>query len=173
MIHKQHSPLPGHVRVTFELPSCVWADQVFVTGEFNNWNQRALPMKQSRDGVWRAEVDLLEGCIYQFRYLIDGRWQTDHHADGFSGNSYGSQNSLVDATSTLFFPVPTLGSQSVGESVASAVEAADDPRFEHQRFGSHRGHAAGQHRSPKSTVVPQRQRARTPRAGNRSHAVAG
>ena len=41
MIHKTQSPLPGHVRVVFELPSCIWADRIFVVGDFNHWNERA------------------------------------------------------------------------------------------------------------------------------------
>ncbi len=167
MIRKQHSSLPGHIRVTFELPSCVWADQVFVTGEFNNWNKRALPMKQSRDGVWRAEVELLEGRIYQFRYLLDGRWQTDHHADGFSGNSYGSQNSLIDTTIALCFSASAFVNQSAGE-------AAEGQGFDHQHLDSHPERVTGQHRLPKSATTPQRRRVRTPqRASDRSHTLVG
>ena len=169
MIRKQHSPLPGHVRVTFELPSCVWADQVFVTGEFNSWNEHALPMKQSRDGVWRAEVELLEGRIYQFRYLIDGRWQTDHHADGFSGNSYGSQNSLIDVTSAVFFPASILDNQSVGEPVASAAEAADGQRFDHHRSDYYR---SGSRRERTARATPFAQEYNHAPAPPRPHAPA-
>lgn len=28
--------------------------------------------------------------------MIDGRWQTDYHADGFTDNIYGSHNSMID-----------------------------------------------------------------------------
>jgi hypothetical protein len=97
MLQKVPSPLPGHVRVIFELPSCVWADRIFLVGDFNAWNEQATPMKQERDGVWRATVDLAQGTRCEFRYQIDGQWQTDYHADGFAGNSYGSDNSVVHA----------------------------------------------------------------------------
>ena len=96
MIHKNPSSRPGHIRVTFELPSCVWADRIYVAGTFNDWNERAIPLVQARDGVWRATVDLPAGQRHEFRYLIDGRWQTDYHADGFTDNIYGSHNSMVD-----------------------------------------------------------------------------
>lgn len=97
MIHKQPSPQCSHVRVTFELPSCIWADKIYVTGDFNGWSQSATPMHQGRDGVWRAVVDLPAGRQYEFRYLIDGRWHTDYHADGSHPNNFGSENSVVTA----------------------------------------------------------------------------
>lgn len=96
MIRKTPSTRPGFVRVTFELPSCVWADRIYVAGTFNNWDERAIPMVQARDGVWRATIELEGGERYEFRYLIDGRWQTDYHTDGFTENIYGTHNSVVD-----------------------------------------------------------------------------
>lgn len=97
MIRKYSSPLPGHVRVVFELPSCVWADRIYVTGDFNDWQPRAHPLIQNRHGVWQVTVDLPLGNSYQFRYVIDGQWRTDSHADGFADNGFGSQNSVVTA----------------------------------------------------------------------------
>lgn len=96
MIHKSRSPLPRHVRVTFELPSCVWADQIHITGDFNSWSNTETALRQERDGVWRAVLDLPANRRYQFRYVIDGRWQTDYHADGFADNGCGAQNSVVE-----------------------------------------------------------------------------
>jgi 1,4-alpha-glucan branching enzyme len=97
VIRKYRSPVPGHVRVVFELPSCVWADRISVTGDFNDWGQTAHPLVQNRQGVWQVAVDLPIGHSYQFRYVIDGQWRTDSHADGFADNTYGSQNSVVTA----------------------------------------------------------------------------
>jgi hypothetical protein len=97
MIHKTRSPLPGHVRVVFELPSFVWADRIYLVGDFNGWNEQATPMQQDRDGVWRAAVDLQSGAQVEFRYLIDGQWRTDYHADGYSHNGFGTENSMVRA----------------------------------------------------------------------------
>ncbi len=91
MISKSPANRPGYVSIQFELPSCVWADRIFVSGDFNDWNGTAIPMRQERDGVWRARVELESGQRYQFRYLIDGRWQTDNHADGFADNRVWKQ----------------------------------------------------------------------------------
>ncbi len=42
MIRKLSSPVPGCVRVVFELPS-VWADRISIAGDFNNWSESATP----------------------------------------------------------------------------------------------------------------------------------
>ena len=95
MIYKLPSDKPEHVHVIFELPSCIWADKICLTGDFNQWDESNLPMRQTRSGVWRAELDLPAGQRYEFRYLIDGHWQTDYHADGNAVNRYGTDNSVV------------------------------------------------------------------------------
>jgi len=98
MIYKTRSLQPDHVRVTFELPASIWADQIFLVGDFNQWRRNATPMCQERDGVWRTTLDLPCRHRYEFRYLIDGQWKTDAHADGFVTNVYGTDNSVVEAT---------------------------------------------------------------------------
>jgi 1,4-alpha-glucan branching enzyme len=83
------------VRVVFELPSCVWADRIYLTGDFNGWKQDDIRLRQDRRGVWQASLDLPAGRKYEFRYMVDGQWRTDSHADGFTDNGFGSQNSIV------------------------------------------------------------------------------
>lgn len=104
MIRKFVSSTPGYVCVAFELPSCLWADRIFLVGDFNGWNETATPMHQDRDGIWRVTVELLQGSAHEFRYLIDGQWTSDSHADGFVENNFGVSNSVVKAT----VPVATL-----------------------------------------------------------------
>lgn len=95
MIYKTASPQPGYVRVRFELPSFLWANHVAIVGDFNGWRTDATPMHQERDGVWRVTLDLPEGNKYEFRYLVDGMWMTDYHADGFVTSAYGTDNSVI------------------------------------------------------------------------------
>lgn len=97
MITKEPSPLPAKTRVTFELPASVWAGQVHVVGDFNGWSQSRTPMRQTgADGAWRVTLDLDEGGVYEFRYLMDdGTWHTDSGADGFVTNEYGTDNAVV------------------------------------------------------------------------------
>ncbi len=98
MIRKSPSAIPNHVHVVFELPPSVWADKVFLTGDFNDWRTDELKMRQDRDGVWRITLDLRANQRFQYRYVVDGCWQSDWHADGFEDNEHGSQNSVVDTT---------------------------------------------------------------------------
>jgi hypothetical protein len=115
MIYKIPTGQSSLVCVVFELPSCVWADRIVVSGTFNSWNERELAMHQDRDGVWRARLELPIGQRYEFRYLIDGRWQTDYHADGFTENGFGSHNSIVDLTLVMTLPIAARTNSQVTE----------------------------------------------------------
>lgn len=97
MIKKAPSSNPGKVRVTFELPSTIWAASVHLVGDFNNWDEHSLPMTQTRnDATWRISLELDKGREYQFRYLVNGTdWHNDWHADRYVPNQYGSDNSVV------------------------------------------------------------------------------
>ena len=96
MIRKLNSSVPGHLRIVFELPASVWADRVYLTGDFNDWCENDTPLRQARDGAWRVALDLPVGQRFQYRYVVDGQWQTDWSSDGSAHNSFGSQNSIVD-----------------------------------------------------------------------------
>jgi hypothetical protein len=105
MIHKFQSPFPGHVRVVFELPASIWADRISLIGDFNDWRENDIMLKQARSGAWQAILDIPLGAHYEFRYVIDGQWRTDSHCDGTSENRFGSLNSIVDATLPEGLPV--------------------------------------------------------------------
>lgn len=96
MITKRKSSRPGFVRVCFELPAYLWADRIYLVGEFNHWDRHQTPMQQDRDGVWRVELELPCGKRFEFRYLVDNHWLTDCHSDGVTTNPFGSQNSIVE-----------------------------------------------------------------------------
>jgi 1,4-alpha-glucan branching enzyme len=100
MIKKVPIKEKGLVRVTFELPSTVWAERVNLVGEFNNWDTLSTPMKRERaDASWKVIVELETGRRYRFRYLVDGKeWLNDWHADDFIENPWGSDDSVVDLT---------------------------------------------------------------------------
>lgn len=158
MIYKGPSLLAHHIRVTFELPSCVWADQVYVAGDFNNWSQQALPMQQSRDGVWRAALDLPVGQSYQFRYVIDGQWHTDSHADGFSESGFGTENSVIH---TAPFPQHVQEPSDTDGAAHRLAPAWDGAKTQPIRHRYEMREAA--HRVPRGVPVASR-RLRTPRA---------
>lgn len=100
MIRKEPSDKPGKVLVTFELPSAIWADQVHLSGEFNDWSQSETPLQPGRhDGTWRVTLELDAGRRYQFRYLVNRTdWHNDWSADDYVPNGYGGDNSVVDTS---------------------------------------------------------------------------
>ena len=97
MIYKEPLPDGQHVRVTFELPSAIWAERVNLVGDFNGWDTSQGEMHQTRaNGNWRITLVLDAGQEYQFRYLVNGRdWHNDWHADKYARNQYGTDNSVV------------------------------------------------------------------------------
>lgn len=107
MITKMNSSKPGYVRICFELPAYIWADHIYLVGDFNGWNRECTPLRQDRDGVWRAELDLPREQRFEFRYLVDNRWLTDSHSDSVTANPYGTQNSVVETSLpvTRLFPM--------------------------------------------------------------------
>jgi 1,4-alpha-glucan branching enzyme len=97
MIYKEPSPDGQQVRVTFELPSSLWAERVTLVGDFNGWDTSKDQLHQSAaTGNWQITLLLPTGREYQFRYLVNGRdWQNDWHADKYALNRWGSDNSVV------------------------------------------------------------------------------
>ena len=107
MITKEPIDNQDVVRVTFELPSTMWAERVNLVGEFNDWDTTSTRMTRTRsDANWKVTLDLDVGQRYRFRYLVDGReWLNDWHADDHEENPYGSYDSVVDL-SALEEPSP-------------------------------------------------------------------
>jgi 1,4-alpha-glucan branching enzyme len=98
MIHKTFVEVGGKLvaRVTFTLPSSIWADTIHLVGDFNHWNRTSHPLQRDREGGWQITLDLEVGRVYQFRYLRDGReWMNDNQSDAYVANPYGSDNSVV------------------------------------------------------------------------------
>lgn len=88
----------GKVTFTFR---CNTQRQVYVVGDFNNWDKTATPMHTDKDGLWHATVKLSPGK-HEFRYWEEGdRWHTDFAACGVLRNSFGGFNSLVDVMSPI------------------------------------------------------------------------
>lgn len=120
MITKRPGRL-GKVRVTFALPAAIWADTIYVVGDFNNWERRATPMRLS-DAGWMATLELEPGRTYQYRYLLnDEEWHNDWNADGYEPNAYGGDNSLV--ITPEFEEERALGERSAPERVITLSPA--------------------------------------------------
>ena len=86
----------GVVKVTFELPSEVAAEQAVVVGEFNNWDPTATPLKRKKDGSFSTALTLESGKEYRYKFFLDSqRWENDPNPDRLVPNVFGTQDSLL------------------------------------------------------------------------------
>ncbi len=87
---------PGKMQVTFSMPATIGASAFHVVGDFNNWDPTATPLERD-DSTWSVSLELDMGRSYHYRYLVDGKWFNDWHADDYEPNEHGGDNSVVVA----------------------------------------------------------------------------
>jgi 1,4-alpha-glucan branching enzyme len=70
------------------------ASEVFLAGEFNQWDTRSLLMTKDEGGIWRLTVELNPGS-YEFKFFVDGAWFEDLAEARVVCNPFGTQNYVV------------------------------------------------------------------------------
>lgn len=70
------------------------AKSVCIVGTFNNWDPKTMPMLTIGPGQWIKELTLSPG-IYEYQYVVDGRWINDPHAVKSTPNPFGGRNSVL------------------------------------------------------------------------------
>ena len=85
-IRFNHAPMP----LRLSLPDRGY-QQVLLAGEFSAW-QASQPFVQTADG-WQCDLALAPGA-YQYKLVIDGRWQCDPGAESVL-TPHGEVNSLL------------------------------------------------------------------------------
>lgn len=70
------------------------AKSVCIVGTFNNWDPKTMPMLAIGPGQWIKELALPPG-IYEYQYVVDGRWINDPHAVKSTPNPLGGRNSVL------------------------------------------------------------------------------
>ena len=71
--------------------TCPAAISVLLVGDFTHWQERGIPMRKGKDGIWTATVSLAPGK-HSYRFLVDGEWQDDPECKLRVSNPYGSQD---------------------------------------------------------------------------------
>jgi len=69
------------------------AKEIYLAGDFNNWDKSSLPLNRDSKGAWRKTLTLKKG-EYQYRYIVDGEWYTDPNKEQCP-NPFGTQNNLL------------------------------------------------------------------------------
>lgn len=77
-------------KVQFEF-SAPEVDEVFLAGNFNNWDTHSNLMKKDKKGMWKATISLIPGR-YKYRFLADGNWQNNPSCSCCTPNEFGSMN---------------------------------------------------------------------------------
>lgn len=79
------------VELVFQAPE---AQEVFVAGDFNDWDPRALPMKRHKEGFWKTKLRLPAGR-YEYKFVADGQWV--HYVRGVErvSNPFGTDNLVL------------------------------------------------------------------------------
>jgi hypothetical protein len=86
------APALSHVRFALTAPQ---ARRVYLVGDFNEWNPRALPLRKSRDGrTWVIDVPLAPGR-YTYAFMVDNALARDPSAPEAASDDFGAPSSVV------------------------------------------------------------------------------
>ncbi len=97
-IKKQYLKSKPVCKVSFKVSAeeANGAKKVQILGDFNNWNEKAAPMKSLKSGDFTQTINLDAGKEYQFRYLMDSKvWANEVSADGKVANDFNEHNDVV------------------------------------------------------------------------------
>ena len=84
------------MHVTFSVPADMHDADVYLVGDFNDWDRDATPLLPDDDGMLTVTLDLAAGSTYAFRYRTkDGRWFNDESADDYEPNEFGGSNGIL------------------------------------------------------------------------------
>jgi len=70
------------------------ARSVQLAGDFNSWDPSVNPLKKSSNGIWKVNINLSPGR-YEYRFLVDGKWQNDPQCTSCVANPFGEENCLL------------------------------------------------------------------------------
>lgn len=87
--------------VNFELKGFKDAKKVILSGTFNRWDETGFLMKPTEDG-WKVTLQL-KPDIYQYKFIIDGKWIEDPQNPSKIENEYSGYNSVIDVQKNVTF----------------------------------------------------------------------
>lgn len=90
------------------------AKQVYLAGDFNEWDQVLHPMMRTPEGYWLARMHLPPG-EFSFRYCADGEWFSDYAAFGLRPGRFG-----LDSVVRVLPPAASPARQEPAPAAAAA-----------------------------------------------------
>jgi 1,4-alpha-glucan branching enzyme len=70
------------------------ASSALIAGDFNSWGQKKLEMKKIHEGTYRKSL-LLPPGTYEYKFLVDGRWENDPLNELTAVNCFGTLNNVI------------------------------------------------------------------------------
>ncbi len=92
-IPKKKSKASGSLKPTEFSLSAPQAQSVFLVGNFNQWDLSSHPLKRDKNGMWKISLNLNPGQ-YEYRFFVDGEWQSDPSCSTCVENPFGTLNCL-------------------------------------------------------------------------------
>ena len=94
-VKKQFIKTKPVCKVTFSLEAKE-AKEVFVIGDFNDWNTEEGTLSKLKNGTFKGTFEVGKDSAYEFKYLVDGNYVNEPEADSFKWNDFaGAENSVL------------------------------------------------------------------------------
>jgi 1,4-alpha-glucan branching enzyme len=71
------------------------AREVFLAGDFNQWDIQSLPMKRDKEGLWKINTQLTPGH-YEYKFYVDGNWHEGSTGGEQIPNPFGTHNFVIE-----------------------------------------------------------------------------
>jgi len=93
MVKKQSDQSNNSKRIKFSFHA-PQANEVLLAGDFNQWNGKKHSLKKGKIGAWEKTL-MLAPNTYEYKYIVDGKWQLDPANNQNRLNSFGTYNNLL------------------------------------------------------------------------------
>ena len=70
------------------------AREVFLAGDFNNWDPKQYSMRKFKNGKCTKKLKLKPGR-YEYQFIVDENWWADPANPERAGTAFGSENSVL------------------------------------------------------------------------------
>ncbi|TBN06669.1 hypothetical protein EYD45_01945 [Hyunsoonleella flava] len=92
---KMYTAYPSEMgNAYFKLKGFKDAKKVILAGSFNKWNEDLFQMNKTDFG-WELTLQM-KPDIYQYRFIVDGKWMEDPHNPNKTPNEFHEYNSVID-----------------------------------------------------------------------------
>jgi uncharacterized membrane protein YphA (DoxX/SURF4 family) len=100
-----------------------------VAGSFNDWSLTANPLEQASENLWFTEFDLSQPGFIEFKFAVDGSWQTNYGALSDDAQTLPIENAAKSNGQNIVVQIPVPGRYRVEvdlQDVKYSVRASDD-----------------------------------------------